>query len=282
MSRIVSVSTAIFDGYDLDDALKELAESGVEYVEPAFIKGYMGEFDETFFSSDEADKVRRKLDRFGLKCLAVSCHMDLGAPDATRLFARRMIFAKTIGAGIIISNSSKRTTRDRFILNIRELAQRADDLGLMIGLENPGHGADDLIPYGADGMHLLDEIGAASVWLNYDVGNIHSYNHGRIDIAVDIAKARPRIAHVHFKDIADAGSAWRFCGIGKGDINWQNVMATLSEYGPELPLALEIPLRLTRPGYADPVRRRQIVSRSTIRAELRDSLEFVRSFHPQS
>ena len=50
MDRIISVSTAAFDGYDLSVAIDEISRLGASHVELAFIQGYMDSFDEDYFS----------------------------------------------------------------------------------------------------------------------------------------------------------------------------------------------------------------------------------------
>ena len=49
MDRIISVSTAAFDGYDLSVAIDEISRLGVDHVEMAFIQGYTDPFGEEVF-----------------------------------------------------------------------------------------------------------------------------------------------------------------------------------------------------------------------------------------
>ena len=275
MQTIVSVSTAIYDGYDMDTALEGLAKAGVSYVEPAFIKGYMGEFTEADFAEPKAVGLQHRLNELGLSCLAMSSHIDLGAGDAVDIFKGRMNFAKGIGARLIVSNTSKWSSRLKFCENIEVLASFAAEIGLVIAIENPGHGEDDLFPNGSDVKVLLDEIGSEFVRINYDVGNIHTYSHGQVDIPSDLESVLPMVVHLHLKDMADYDNGWRFCGIGKGLIDWPTIIALVIKLSPGLPLALEIPLRLRRPGYADPTRIPDLVPLNVIEQELKDSLTYV-------
>jgi sugar phosphate isomerase/epimerase len=275
METIISVSTAIYDGYDMDTALERLAEAGVSYVEPAFIKGYMGEFTEADFAESKADVLRHRLNELGLSCLAMSSHIDLGAGDAVDVFKGRMNFAKGIGARLIISNTSKQPSKLKFYRNIEILAAFAAEIGLVIAIENPGHGEDDLFSNGSDAKVLLKEIGSEFIRINYDAGNIHTYNHGRVDIPSDLEAVLPMVVQLHLKDIADYDSGWRFCGIGKGLIDWPTIIALVKKHSPGLPLALEMPLRLQRPRYADPTRIPDRIPLDVIERELKDSLAYV-------
>ena len=66
MDRIISVSTAAFDGYDLSVAIDEISRLGASYVELAFIQGYMDSFDEDYFSEINAKTIQGLLSDTGL------------------------------------------------------------------------------------------------------------------------------------------------------------------------------------------------------------------------
>lgn len=53
--------------------------------------------------------------------------------------------------------------------------RHAEQLGLIIGLENPGDGSDNLINTAADGIALLDTLGYPHLRLNYDAANTVSH-----------------------------------------------------------------------------------------------------------
>ncbi|MCG8508210.1 MAG: sugar phosphate isomerase/epimerase [Rhodospirillales bacterium] len=274
MGTIISVSTAIFDGYDLDTALEELAKAGATHVEPAYIRGYMGTFTEEVFSESAAAAMRRKLKDLGLGCLALSCHMDLNTPESIDILKGRMVFAKNIGARFVNTNSAKHAEKAQFMTNMEELSRFAEEIDVTIGLENPGHGAGDLLPCGAEAVALLKEIGSPNVRMNFDAGNTYTYNHGKVDVASDFEAILPMTDHLHLKDMVDTGDGWTFCGIGKGVIDWKAVLAVATGRSPTLPLGLEIPMRIHRPGYDDPVRLAEPLPLDTIRDEVRDSLDF--------
>jgi sugar phosphate isomerase/epimerase len=53
------------------------------------------------------------------------------------IFARRMDFARALGARIINTNAAKRTNAEGFFHHIQILAAHAERLEMIIGLENP-------------------------------------------------------------------------------------------------------------------------------------------------
>jgi sugar phosphate isomerase/epimerase len=89
------------------------------------------------------------------------------------------------------SNAASRTNADGFFRNIRILAAHAERLEMIIGLENPGNGEDNLFNLAEDGLRLLEQLGSPHVRLNYDAGNTVSHRPGQVDPAKDALVALP-------------------------------------------------------------------------------------------
>ena len=58
------------------------------------------------------------LKQSGLRCFAFSSHIDLGKSESDMVFARRMDFARELGAKVINTNAASRTNADGFFRNI--------------------------------------------------------------------------------------------------------------------------------------------------------------------
>lgn len=202
--RPVSISAAPYDGHAFPVLCDSMAACGVRFVEPAFIVGYTEPFDETMFSDAKARQYRRWLEASGLGCHAFSSHIDLGRSDAVAVFTRRMEFAASLGARVINTNAALRANAARFHANIAPLARRAAALGMVIGLENPGNGEDNLINDTQEGLALIRALDLESVRLNYDPGNTVSHRPGRIDATADALLALPGCAHFHVKECGAA------------------------------------------------------------------------------
>ena len=275
MARILSVSTAVCDGYDLPTTFATLADLGVRHVEPAYIKGYV-EFDETAFEDAAAVAMARMLADAGLACTAVSAHLDLGADAAADALKRRLAFAKRVGAGIVITNATTRDREDRFRATIAAVEPVAADLDMVVALENPGQGTDNLIACGADAARLMDAVGSPNIRVNYDVGNVYTYSYEDVRPETDMAAALPWAVHFHLKDIREDGEDWLFCPVGDGVIDYESVLRQLAAC-PDAPVGLELPLRLYRPGRVDPIRRPEPLDLAVIRDAVTRSLDFVRT-----
>jgi sugar phosphate isomerase/epimerase len=265
----VSVSTVVIDGHDLDAGLRLIASAGVRRVEPAYIAGYMP-FDERDFTEAAGRRLAERAADAGLSIGALSAHTDLGTAGAADRLARRLDLARGAGAAILISNATSTPLRAAMD---RVLALRLPDFraaGIVLGLENPGHGQDALIPDGARGAAVVAAFDDPALRLNYDIGNAHSYGARQRTARADLQAALPWTAHLHLKDLAASGADWRFCALGAGEVG----------YGPDLlgslpaglPVGIELPLRLWRPGRGDPERLADPAPPERIRAGLRQSL----------
>jgi sugar phosphate isomerase/epimerase len=276
-SRIVSVSVAPYDGYSFPEALASLAECGARYVEPAFIVGYTAPFDESAFTPDKARQYTAWLSDSGIGCYAFSSHIDLGRPDAVDVFRGRMDFAAQLGAKVINTNAARRSSSDSFFRNIEPLLRHAELLGMLIGLENPGDGSDNLINTAKDGLELLRQISHSSLCLNYDAGNTISHRPphrpGGVIPADDALLALPGCRHVHIKDVRVTNEGYFFTPLGRGDIDCISILNAVA--ATPLNLSIEIPLRLHRLPNSQPQRRDEPVPFVELEAILRESLEFV-------
>ena len=275
--RIVSVSAAPYDGYEFPKALDSLASCGVGYIEPAFIVGYTEAFDETSFTGKKAGQYRAWLEASGVGCHAFSSHIDLGRDDAVEVFKGRMDFAARLGAGIINTNAAARHLGVRFFRNIDVLARHAEGLGLIIGLENPGDGSDNLFNTARDGIDLLDMIGHPSVRLNYDAGNTISHRPvqgiGGVVPADDARLALPHCGHAHIKDVRVTAQGYFFTALGEGDVGCAAILRDIA--ATRLNISIELPLRLHRLTNAQPQRDCQPLPLPTLEAAIKKSLAFV-------
>ena len=157
-----------------------------------------------------------------LRVRAVSAHMDLGAPGAAERLARRIGFAAEIGARYLITNAGPARSRDAISRRIVDATAHLERAGVVLALENPGHGHRDLLPRcGRPGRHSLDAIDADPAWvgLNLDLGNVLTYK-GSVDPVAEIAAAGPRLVHLHCKDVAERDGDWVFVPIGEGDVDY--------------------------------------------------------------
>jgi sugar phosphate isomerase/epimerase len=210
-----------------------------------------------------------------LSCVAVSAHHDLGAADAPALTEPRLRFAHALGAKILITNATSADIHEALMRNLDIVIPVCEETGVLLALENPGHGKGAVIGSATDGVRLIERIGSPFVRLNYDVGNILTYSREALRPEFDFKAALPAAAHMHFKDIGPTADGWRFTAIGEGAIDYRAIWRKLEDMEPDLPIGLELPLRLARPDWGDPKRAASPLPLETLRAALRRSLDFL-------
>lgn len=279
MTRLLSISAVAYDGHDLPVALRRIRELGVDRVELAFIKGYSGTFDERVFDEANARRIRDLLAEVGLSSLALSAQMDLTEAEAVHNFTRRLHFAQLVGARIVITNAGPPARRLIFDEHMRELADVAQSLGMIIALENPGDGRASIVNDGATGAAVIEQINSPAVRLNYDFGNVISHFAGRVRPEDDYKAALPYAAYLHIKDVQtgdDPERRWFFPAVGAGEIDYAAILADLAVRAPDLPVSIEIPMRISRAADASPRIAAHPCSLAEVDEMLRRSINYVK------
>lgn len=249
----LAVSTALFDGYNMAVAFEEIARAGLRKVEPAFISGY-SDFTEATLSEDHAAQLTRQAREAGLTIAAVSAHMDLGRPGGATLerLQRRMRFVSACGCEVLITNAGLAEDLDRIRATLEAALPLAQTLGVMLALENPGHGTGAAIHDISSGMKLISHLPHPLVRLNYDAGNVYTYSDAALQPSEDLNGIDLiDIGYIHLKDISLKGADWSFCPAGDGLVD---LVGLFKRIGPNFPMSLELPLRLHRPDRGPPVR----------------------------
>src|SRR6185503_11732778 len=112
-----------------------------------------------------------------------------------------------------------------FLANIGELADAAEEVGVVVALEIHG----DIMASSDVTLPLLEKIGRDSVKVNYDTANVEFYSG---ELAVDdLPKIVPHLAHVHLKDTTGGKGNWNFPAIGDGHVDFARVLSILRDAG---------------------------------------------------
>ena len=119
-------------------------------------------------------------------------------------------------------------------------------------------------------MALIEAFKCPALGLNYDAGNILTYSGGTCRPETDLASALPHVVHVHLKDFVSHGADWVFTELGNGYLDLEALAPLLRQAN--VPIGIELPLRLRRPGQGDPVRARQVLPLPMIKQAINVSL----------
>jgi sugar phosphate isomerase/epimerase len=243
---IVAVSTLAFHGYGFERILERISVMGFSYVEPAMISSYYDEMNDSFFSVEQARKLRVLISTSGLRVIAISAHMDLGLQNSAEGFRRRMAFARELGAAYIHTNGTTWKNHASLMKNLESILPAAEADGLVITLENPGDGDDNIIGSGKEGSQFIAYVGSRCLRLNYDFSNAHSYSRGKLDIAKDFEFASPFVAHMHLKDMLPDGQDWLFVPVGTGVTDYRTIFRSILQQESLAPMSIELPVRYKR------------------------------------
>jgi L-ribulose-5-phosphate 3-epimerase len=244
--------------FDLDTALEAMAQVGMTGAELRLI----GDRNIVDFSDDEVARVRERVEQRGMQVLSIAspvlkCVLPDAPPlderfqqdvfgssytvaDQPRLSKRAFEIAERAGAKIIRVFSYWRTTApeqclDRIVTALRDLADRAADRGLIIGLENE-HACN--VATGVEAgrvLAALDHPALKSIW---DPANASIL--GEVPFPDGYA-ALPhhRIAHVHAKDCVVQGQKPTWGPLGEMGIDWRGQIAALKRDGYAGAISLE-------------------------------------------
>jgi len=275
MERIISISAVAYDGYPAEVAFEHIKKIGADYVELALIEGYVESINEELFSIKEARNIKQRLKENDLSCHTISAHTDLGTKNAVEKFLIRMEFATEIGAKIIISNAALKSEEKQFYKNMEKIIPHADTYSLLIGLENPGDGRDNIINTGKEAIKVVEKVGSPWIKLNYDCGNLITHHQGKIKPEEDLNYAIPHCIHFHIKDVIPVKDGWEFPVVGKGIIDYKTILSSLVKK--DTPFSLEVPVRLRRKKDSSPYRLPEPVDIKLTDTIIKESFNFIRN-----
>jgi len=277
MDPVISINTLAYEGYDLTTALEEISKIGADYVELGFTKGFTEGLTEAYFSEAFAQETGKRIFDLGLSCIALSAHTDLSTEASIEELKRRIDFGKRLGVKIVNTKVGPKSRRDRFEKNIDAIANYAESMGIILGLENPAEGADQIIESGKTGAAVVKEIGSDFIKLNYDFGNAFIYSQGKTNPAEDYKKALPYACYLHLKNLKKSSNGWDFAQIGDGVVSYDIILKELVEEKKLLPLSIEHLFIYTATKDLTVRRKAKPPELSQISMSLKASLDYVKS-----
>lgn len=243
---------------DLDIALDAMAKIGMTGAELRLI----GDRNMIDLSDAEVADVRRRVEQRGMQVLSIAspvlkCVLPDAPPiderleqdvfgsaytidDQPRLSKRAFQIAGMTGAKIIRVFSYWRTTAperclDRIVDALKDLADRAADRGLIIGLENEQACNAGT---GAEAGRVLAALDHPALGLIWDPANASIL--GEVPFPEGYSKLpASRIVHVHAKDCVVSGHKPTWGALGTMGIDWRGQLAALKRDGYQGAISLE-------------------------------------------
>lgn len=246
----LAVNTSVFDGYDLDTTFATIKKCGFNFFELAYNQGYVGNLNQDLFGAENANKVNELKQKYQLETLALGCTMDLSADGFLAIFSPRLHFAKLIGATYINVCTTKRANKAKMVSNLKSLRSVLEETGCILCLENGGDYNFNAFITMKEGMALLEELGDDVYSINFDPGNMVTYDK-TLDVVVQSLLSLDYVRYFHIKDVCIAENKFRFIPVeGKGLIDYRRIVSELKQR--DIPCSFEIPLRMYRDSDSTP------------------------------
>jgi len=228
-------------------------ELGFEYIEPMVHWGreLMSEalYYHTVSMWDDPYRIRRPVEKAGLKLSAIQAHGPLCRPDVHGDYIKQAIrYAAECGAPVVNTDEGIKapwTTEEedhvlmRYMLH--EAAAVAEPRGIKIGLEC--HAQYSRTPDGLDRIYNL--VKSPAIGINLDTGN--AYLAGQ-DPYPWLERVVDRLVHLHAKDItvehsqAERGKVTGTpvgCACGDGVIDWARVISIVRKCPRDIVFSVE-------------------------------------------
>jgi L-ribulose-5-phosphate 3-epimerase len=233
MQNPLAGHTNTYHTYSLEEALGGIAEAGYRHVELSAVPGWT-----EHVALNGADQLRRQLSDFGLTPVSLSAHSDLTTREGVEHGVKAVRWAADFGIPIVNTaiggHASQEEDEAAFLENMSELADAAEEAGVVVALEIHG----DIMASGAKTLPLLEKIGRESVKVNYDTANVEFYSGEKaVD---DLPRIAHQLAHVHLKDTVGGKGVWNFPAIGTGSVDFERVVQILEEAGYSGPFSVEL------------------------------------------
>ena len=270
----LSVNTSIYDGYDLETIFSSIKKCGFDYFELAYNQGYVSNLNKNLFSVENANRIEQLKKQYGLSTLALGCTMDLSTEGLSTIFLPRLRFAQLIGAKYINVCTTKLKNKVELIKNLKSLKPILEETDCILCLENAGDYNFDAFVTLEDGISLLNETGRDVYSINFDPGNMFTYNN-HLNIEQQSLNSLNYSQYFHIKDVTIFENKFRFLPIGDGLIDYKNIISGLKQKG--IPCSLEIPLRIYRELDSTPKRFEQRIDLSVIEKTLIKSKQYIDS-----
>lgn len=235
----------------LEDMVRKAEELGITRVQFAMrvtmsdVKWQNG-----MFSFGFADYIKRTLDEKGIRVSVLSSYINLTEMNEAQegQFIDALKFASVIGAGMVGSETGNMDSEGpvnseeayiKVVNNVRHLADIAEKLGVMIGIEPVSiHTICSVEML----KRLIDDVNSPNICVIFDLVNIltndnfKDYKH-IIKSAFDLLG--DRISAIHLKDVKFEDGKIVRATPGEGDIDFNYYFNLIKEKKPHLDIILD-------------------------------------------
>lgn len=233
----LAATTSSYAPYGLEEALAGIAAAGFRHVELAAIRGVI-EHVPLGANARALGRVHRLLNRYGLTPVALSGHSNLTAARGLRDAFRALDLCERMGIPILNTavGGPEEGPEDEaaFLRNIGGLADYAAERDVTITLEIHG----ELTGTGRKSAELVAKVNRPNVRVNYDTANCEYFGGARAED--DLPHALPWVALCHLKDKVGGRRVWHFPALGRGHVDFAQVLRLFRRAGYAGPYNVEV------------------------------------------
>lgn len=158
----------------LERALKGIHEAGFRLVEIAAIPGHCAHIDPDNYTEKDVLWVYSLLQKYSMRAISISGHMDLTTDDSVARFKSRIDMANDLGLKYINTGTGEAESEEsinRFYKNIERIADYAEKKGVIVALETHG----GLTGSSSECIKTLANVKSDNIRINYDTANVIYY-----------------------------------------------------------------------------------------------------------
>lgn len=184
---------------------------------------------------EQTEDILNKLQQHNLKVLVARGEVDLTQENCLQQFKEQFEICKKLGARYMFISAKRGDTPKEVIFErLKKAGNIAEEYDITIVLETH----PDLGTNGDIQVETMKAINHPRVRVNFDTGNITYYNKDT-DAVTELKKSIPYVATVEFKDHTGEFETWNFPPLGKGKVNFPEILKILKEHHYRGPITIE-------------------------------------------
>lgn len=185
---------------------------------------------------DQVESTQARLASHGLTAVVLRGNADLSQPEGLARLESQCAVCERMNVRYLFL-SVKRQGADKAVIyeRLRQAGDLARRHGVIIALETH----PDLGTNGDVLLETMRQVHHPNVRVNFDTGNIHFYNRGT-DAPAELRKIIDYVATVEVKDHNGEFESWHFPALGRGCVNFPEVLKILRDHHYQGPVTLEI------------------------------------------
>nr|MDO8134068.1 sugar phosphate isomerase/epimerase family protein [Candidatus Njordarchaeum guaymaensis] len=235
-------SVKLFGEFTLERALCGISHAGFKYVELASDPGMCHHVMPEQMTEEGFERLSILLEEFGLEPVAISGHVTMMDKDPSKerreieLLRKRIELAGRLKTRVVVTRTTDPMISDvsavfskaeieRFYDNVKGVIDCCRNSNVVLAIENDGG-----ITVTADSaLEAMRRIDSEYIRVNYDTASM-PIRFG-LQPEEDLRKLLKYVVHVHIKDQRGGKGAYVFPAIGEGELNFNNILDILRNYG---------------------------------------------------